>query len=392
MTTTTERDILATTRELAADFATRTEQHDREDSFPYENVEALKASGHYLMMLPKAYGGYETPLPIAANVMRMLGAGDASTALVVTQHHAVVANYSWEALTWGNPVIERFMKEEIASGKVVALLAAAPEFDNRAPTTAHRTDGGWLLRGNKGFGTSSLVADWGTGPFIYTDDEGNRHNVVPLYRTDDPGFRVLDNWDTFGMRSSHSHDLEFNDVFVPDDRVVKVQAQTGPTAKFGSGGMTYSGFGLVFFASLYLGIADAAFAAAKEYLAERRPVGGGPASISNAGLQSFLGEVDQKLREAGAMLNWTTTVHQDPLQWDATTFPDLVCMKDSVTKAAVQIVELCMQAVGGPAYYRRLPLERMYRDVRAGPIHPFNHSATVALLGKNAVAEYLPEQ
>jgi alkylation response protein AidB-like acyl-CoA dehydrogenase len=382
----TDRSHLEVIKELAADFATRSDQHDRDGTYPYENIEALKKAGHARMMLPKEYGGMGTSLPEMAHVMRALGKGDGPTALIVTQHHAVVANYSLQGLLHGNERLARFAREEFANDKWIGLFAGQPEFEERAPATATRVDGGFLLNGRKGFGTSSRTADFGTGPFLWQKSPEEQANVTVIYRTSDPGFRIVENsWDTFGMRSTQSNDLEFTDLFVPDEDVVRITPIGGPGFGADNLSQNFFGFGLIMFAALYLGIADAAFDKAKQILAERKPVGGGPAAITNPGLQSFLGEIDQKIREAGAMLNWTVWVNREPANWGSNAFPDIVAMKDSVTRKAVEITEMCMQAVGGPAYYRRSGLERLYRDVRGGPIHPFNHPAAMSLLGRMAV-------
>ena len=41
----------------AEDFKTRVVQHDRENSFPFENVEAMKASGYTNLTVPVELGG-----------------------------------------------------------------------------------------------------------------------------------------------------------------------------------------------------------------------------------------------------------------------------------------------------------------------------------------------
>ncbi len=41
----------------ATDFATRTDQHDRENSFPFENMEALQKSGMMAACVPEEFGG-----------------------------------------------------------------------------------------------------------------------------------------------------------------------------------------------------------------------------------------------------------------------------------------------------------------------------------------------
>ena len=37
---------------------------------------------------------------------------------------------------------------------------------------------------------------------------------------------------------------------------------------------------------------------------------------------------------------------------------------------SVRVVDLALRAVGGSSYFKRLPLERLFRDVRAGSIIP----------------------
>jgi alkylation response protein AidB-like acyl-CoA dehydrogenase len=47
----------------ANDFKTRVTQHDRENTFPFENIEALKTSGYLNMTLPAELGGGGANLP-----------------------------------------------------------------------------------------------------------------------------------------------------------------------------------------------------------------------------------------------------------------------------------------------------------------------------------------
>jgi alkylation response protein AidB-like acyl-CoA dehydrogenase len=65
----------------AADFATRADQHDREQSFPFENIEALRASGVLSAGLPEDLGGLglDHTQDLVAGMNR-LARGDGSTA------------------------------------------------------------------------------------------------------------------------------------------------------------------------------------------------------------------------------------------------------------------------------------------------------------------------
>ena len=53
-------------------------------------------------------------------------------------------------------------------------------------------------------------------------------------------------------------------------------------------------------------------------------------------------------------------------------------------RAAMDVVNKAMDMVGGGALARRLPLERYYRDVRAGPMHPIGGYDALELIGKHA--------
>ena len=55
--------------------------------------------------------------------------------------------------------------------------------------------------------------------------------------------------------------------------------------------------------------------------------------------------------------------------------------KVAVTNAAIQATDLAMRVAGGAAMRRDLPLERHYRDVRAGLYHPPADEQAYVMLG-----------
>jgi alkylation response protein AidB-like acyl-CoA dehydrogenase len=57
----------------------------------------------------------------------------------------------------------------------------------------------------------------------------------------------------------------------------------------------------------------------------------------------------------------------------------------------VKVVDLALRAVGGSSYFKRLPLERLFRDVRAGLYHPFDSDESLEFLGKSAFGLALME-
>ena len=53
--------------------------------------------------------------------------------------------------------------------------------------------------------------------------------------------------------------------------------------------------------------------------------------------------------------------------------------------AAIQTVELAVEAVGGAAFYRSCPLERLVRDVRAAHFHPMQELRQYEFSGRIAL-------
>ena len=84
---------------LAADFATRAAAHDREASYPFANIDALREAGYFAAAVPAEHGGMGVAsvhdLIVAAS---RLARGDASVAIGVNMHMTVVRNLvrRWE--------------------------------------------------------------------------------------------------------------------------------------------------------------------------------------------------------------------------------------------------------------------------------------------------------
>ncbi len=90
---------------------------------------------------------------------------------------------------------------------------------SRPGVVARRTEGGWILNGRKCFISGGDIARR-ILVFAALDNEGLESWTCFLVNNDDPGFRVARNELKMGMRAPEASELEFNNVFVADDRVV----------------------------------------------------------------------------------------------------------------------------------------------------------------------------
>ncbi|HKN13950.1 MAG TPA: acyl-CoA dehydrogenase family protein [Candidatus Binatus sp.] len=69
----------------------------------------------------------------------------------------------------------------------------------------------------------------------------------------------------------------------------------------------------------------------------------------------------------------------------------VVMPKYVATNNAVRAVDYCMEVVGAHGMLKKFPMERHYRDVRAGVNHPLSNARARELLGKVALGIGLAE-
>ena len=102
------------------------------------------------------------------------------------------------------------------------------------------------------------------------------------------------------------------------------------------------------------------------------------------GHQFLAAEMDIALNAA---FTWQKSVAEkliDINNRDDDTLVEATGMQYFCMRAAMDVVNKAMDMVGGAALAKRLPLERYYRDVRAGPIHPIGGFDALELVGKHA--------
>src|SRR6266545_713872 len=110
-----QRELQERARRLAADFATRAAQHDRDATDPAENYAALRDAGFYGLNVPAELGGGGVGLLGWSLVAEELGQGCASTALSFNMHLSVVGPLMESSLVPG-ATKERLAKMVVHGG------------------------------------------------------------------------------------------------------------------------------------------------------------------------------------------------------------------------------------------------------------------------------------
>ncbi len=377
-----QREHVALAGRLADTFAERATLHDRESSFPFENYDDLRASGYLNLTVPAELGGGGATIVDLVLAQERLAMGDGSTALAVNMHVSPIGQWASIWRDTGDPRLEGLLRDVVAGRVIWASLTSEQGLPNvmmDSRTMAERVDGGFRVTGDKIFCTNSKVATHFSFSARYDDpDLGPR---VMLFRTpaSAEGLEFVETWDTLGMRATRSNDLHLRGLFVPDDALVHsfpVGHYDGRVLK------TAFAWAMPTFGAVYLGVAAGAMEWARKATRKK-------GKQDDPFVQASFAEMEVLLESARAVI-WR---HAHDVM-DGGLFEQLsvqeglarcALAKTIPANNAVAIMGHVVDVVGGAAYMRKLPLERMWRDVQAGPIMPYNNHTARRLIGATSL-------
>jgi alkylation response protein AidB-like acyl-CoA dehydrogenase len=347
-----ERALEETAARVARDLlAPRAAAHDEAASFVGENLAELAKLGFLGLNLREEEGGAgASSLGISLVVERVAGACAATTSAMTAHYLATdaiaIAGTDAQKAQW---------LPAAAEGRALGAFALSEPQAGSNPTDmttrGEAVEGGWRLTGTKQWITNGGFADF-LVVFARTDPAaGARGLSAFLVGRDAPGFRKGTAERTMGLKGAPVFELGF-DCRLPADALL------GPAGGGFKTAMAVLDRGRVEIASMALGIAGAAFDAARDW-AKQRQVGGRPIADLQ-GLQWMLADMHAEL-EAARLLTWRAALARDSGQRFAR---EAAVAKLYASEMAGRVTDAALQIHGGYGYSRALPLERYARDAR----------------------------
>ena len=366
----------------ADSFAERADKHDRDNTFPFENYDEMRESGFLTLSIPEELGGLGANQYEILPAIERLAQGDAATALAVTMHISPLGQWSavWQRTKMDS--LEKILRRAVDGDLVWAAITSeigTPNLMTDARTTATKVDGGFVLNGRKNFGTNSSAATHCSTTARYEDPElGPRLLLLQLDLKAD-GVTIIPVWDMLGMRATQSNDIELVDVFVPDEAVVHHL----PVGHLDSRVMeTVFAWAQPAFGAVYNGIAAGALEWACRQAVRR-------GLTNDKMVQNSIAECEILLEQSRAALyRHADDVSTGRLKEQLTVQEALsrcAFVKYVCTNNAVEIMNKLVEVVGGAAYVRKLPFQRLWRDCQAGLFMPFSNYASRELIGATAL-------
>jgi alkylation response protein AidB-like acyl-CoA dehydrogenase len=338
------------------EIAPRAKRCDAQGSIPVESWRGLAEIGYLRMRVPEEQGGVGASWIACAMAEEILAKACASTFLSTG---ASVGLCGGPLRTFGNEKQKAWLPKLWSAQAIgcFALTEPGAGTDAAAITTrARRVDGKWHLRGEKALITNAPVAD--VAVVLAVTDPGAGHGGVTMFCVDlraqgvSRGARYVKT----GVRGSETGGLTFDDVVLDDDDVVGSEGagflQAMLTLEQGRLGMTHYS----------IGIAEAAYDAARAYASSRRAFGK-PIATKQA-VHFPIADMKVEIDAARLMARRVGWIHStgEPAG------PLASIAKCYASEMAVRVCDAAVQIHGGWGYTDEYPVERFARDARLGPI------------------------
>lgn len=368
--------LLEVAKEIAEDvLAVNAAAIDRERRFPSENFEALKKAGLMGLLVPQEFGGHDASFETFTSVMQVLGEACASTAMCFLMHNcgtAVLARCS------EGEQRERVLKP-IANGEKIATLAFSEAANGahfyQPSIQAVRNGDSFILNGEKSFVTNGNHADYYL--VVTKAPDGQEGLNIFIVEKDTENLSFTGEWDGIGMAGNSSIVMELQDSPVPGRNLVGIE---------GTGlGVLFDIVAPVFITGLSavnVGIARAALNSAINYT-KKRTHRNLESSIGNyQAIQMYLADMYIAVDASDAHLKKTASMLDNE---HPEAHLSVLATKTLACETVINVTGTAMQVCGGIGFTTRLPVERYYRDGRAGSVMAPTTEILKTWLGKSLV-------
>ena len=370
-----QQRIVALAKDLACEFAPRAEQHDREGSFPFENIARLKETGYTTITTPKEYGGWgATPLTFVL-AQEQLAQGCCATAFAINMHCNTVGfytpfmNHAQKEFYLGNVGRNQKLMNAFYTEGGGARSIMSPN------TKARKVPGGYILNGRKVFSTLVPAVDYfGVSTSLDGYDGPFSGGCAFFLPRDTPGLKVIETWDAMGMRATGSHTIELNDVFASSDRLI------------GEEGHLFEDFAQVAhwyclsFSAVYLGIGQASYNYVLDYARTRKLQKSGQ-MVGHVPWNRFaIGEMYNRLEACRTMIYTVARDISEKRSYGERQLPTVEMLRTFVAENMLEVSNLAARVAGGQGYLKGNPLERYFRDLRSAPLHTLKRDEVLEMI------------
>ncbi|HEY6693829.1 MAG TPA: acyl-CoA dehydrogenase family protein [Solirubrobacteraceae bacterium] len=364
--------IRETARTFAGrELAERARENDRNNHFDTELVAKIADQGYLGAIVPQEYGGAGLDYLTYAVVVEEIGRHDSAMRTVISVQTSLVCS---SILRWGSEEQKQRYLPKLCSGEWLGCFGLTePDTGSDAAnqkTRARKTDGGWVLSGNKmwiSLGNHAKVALI----FAQTDPEKQHRGLACfLVPTDTPGFSTQEIHGKMGLHGSDTASIALDDVEVPDDAMM---GEVGDGFKIAMSALDSGRYSV---AAGCVGVCQGSLDLSVAYSKEREQFGRPIASFQL--VQAMI--ADMRVQTDAARLLVLRAGFLKDQGRPSTTETSIA--KLYATEAAQNCSHLAIQVHGGSGYVDDHPVERYFRDVRVTTLYEGTSQIQKLIIGR----------
>lgn len=210
----TEAEAIDIAHKLAAEFAKGASERDRNRIWPAAELDAFSQSGLWAINVPKEFGGLDASWVTINRVIAIIAEADPSIGQVPQNHLGVVTAIR----TVSDKAQQALLFAEVLNG--ARFGNAFSEFGSKRAVdfeTKFEDKGDHVIvKGKKFYASGALLAHY--VPIVALDDEGRAWYAIADRGAE--GLSVIDDWSSFGQRTTLSGTVTLDNVKVPKTHLV----------------------------------------------------------------------------------------------------------------------------------------------------------------------------
>ncbi len=354
-------------RDAARDFAQKeispiAAELDESGEFPHTTMKKMGELGFMGIEVPEEYGGAGMDALAYVLALEEICKVDASHGVIMSVNNSL---YCHGILKFGTEEQKKKFVIPIASGKAIgAYSLTEPQSGSDAGTMksqATRDGDFYVLNGRKSWVTSGPVADYFV-VFMMTDPKKKQKGISAfLVDGNSKGLTRGKKEPKLGIRASATSELVFENCRVPLENRLGAEGDGFKIA------MTVLDAGRIGIATQALGIAEAAYEAARQYAGQREAFGQPIGAFQGTGFKI----ADMKTRiEASRLLIYNAAIAKENSKTSGSRYSLEASMaKLFASETAMFVTHQAVQIHGGMGYSKELPVERYFRDAKITEIY-----------------------
>ncbi len=331
---------------------------EEQDEIPEHIVEMSKEMGLFGLSIPEEYGGLGLDMVGKCAIYEELGKTHNGYTTLIGAHTGIGTVGIVEL---GTEEQKRKYLPKMASGEWIGAFALTePSAGSNAvnlKTTAVKKGDRYIVNGSKHYITNAVCGHVFTVMAVTDPGKGAKGITSFIVEKDFPGFKLGAVERKMGLRGSHSAELFFEDMEVPEENVLGEEGNGYVNA------LKILANGRAGLAARNLGSCQKLLEMSMEYAMQR--VQFGKPIFEQQAVQHMLAEMATEIEVLRAMTYRAAWMSDQGMR----VVKEAAIAKLYGSEVYNRVADLAVQIHGGIGYMRDYPIERYYRDARITKIY-----------------------